>query len=86
MSTSMAPETSQNDDEYEIEEFLVYVDLDTKSFDDQLGKMEKDIKFLGLDTEAPIMQFNNQLYKGNQSNFTCMFDKIYCNIISILLV
>lgn len=69
MSTLRAPETSQDDDEYETEEFLVYVDLDTISLDDQLGKMKKDIKFLGLDTEAPIMQFNNQLYKGNKSEF-----------------
>lgn len=61
---SKAPETSQDDDEYETEEYLVYVDLDTKSLDDQLLKLKKDIKFLGLDTEAPIMQFNNQLYKG----------------------
>lgn len=71
MSTSTAPETSQDDDEYETEEFVVYVDVNTKSLDDQLGKMKKDIKFLGLDTEAPIMQFNNQLYKGNKSHFTC---------------
>lgn len=67
MSNSTATETSQDDDEYETEEFLVYVDLDTKSLDDQLGKMKKDIKFLGLDTEAPIMQFNNQLYKGKKN-------------------
>lgn len=67
MSAKNAVEiTSDEDDEYETEEYLVYVDLGTHSLDEQqLSKMKKDIKFLGLDTETPIMQFNNQLYEGN---------------------
>lgn len=62
MTTKKSSDNRQMDDEYEIEEFLVYVDLDTTAFDNKLQK--NDIKFLGLDTDAPIMQLNNRLYKG----------------------
>ncbi|XP_055299881.1 general transcription factor 3C polypeptide 6 [Sitodiplosis mosellana] len=56
--------TDKDDDRYETEEFYVYVDLDTKLLDDQLTKSNAKIKFLGIDTENPIMQLNNQLFKG----------------------
>lgn len=55
---------TQLDDKYETEEYFVYVDLDTKLLDDQLSKSKAKIKFLGIDTENPIMQINNQLFKG----------------------
>lgn len=54
----------QDDDRYETEEYFVYVDLDTKLLDDQLSNSNARIKFLGIDTENPIMQLNNQLFKG----------------------
>lgn len=57
--------TSNDDERYETEEFLVYVDLDTKLLDEQLSKTNTKVKFLGIDTENPIMQLNNQLFKGN---------------------
>lgn len=56
---------SQDDDRYETEEYFVYVDLDTKLLDDQLSNSNAKIKFLGIDTENPIMQLNNQLFKGS---------------------
>lgn len=62
--------TDQDDDRYETEEFYVYVDLDTKLLDNQLTKSNAKVKFLGIDTENPIMQLNNQLFKGN-------FDSIF---------
>lgn len=62
MSSKKDP--TQDDERYETEEFLVYVDLDTKLLDDQLTKSNAKIKFLGVDTENPIMQLNNQLFKG----------------------
>lgn len=67
--------TDQDDDRYETEEFYVYVDLDTKLLDDQLTKSNAKIKFIGIDTENPIMQLNNQLFKGefDYKNF-CSFD------------
>lgn len=55
---------NEHDDKYELEECFVYVDLDTKLLDDQLSKSNAKIKFLGIDTENPIMQINNQLFKG----------------------
>lgn len=62
--------SNQDDDRYETEEYLVYVDLDTKLLNDQLSKSNAKIKFLGIDTESPIMQLNNQLFKGNSSSFS----------------
>lgn len=58
---------TENDDKYELEECFVYVDLDTKLLDDQLSKSNAKMKFLGIDTENPIMQINNQLFKGNET-------------------
>lgn len=59
-------EMELDDDKYELEECFVYVDLDTKLLDDQLSKSNAKIKFLGIDTENPIMQINNQLFKGTE--------------------
>lgn len=56
---------TQPNDKYDLEEYFVYVDLDTKLLDDQLSQSNAKIKFLGIDTENPIMQINNQLFKGN---------------------
>lgn len=52
------------DDEYEIEETYVYVDFDSKLLDEQLSDADTKIKFLGMHTAQPIMQLNNQLFKG----------------------
>lgn len=53
------------EEEYEIEESYVYVDFDSKLLDDQLPNTETKVRFLGMDTKQPIMQINNQLFKGN---------------------
>lgn len=64
-SKDSAIDTEGNDDDrYETEEFLVYVDMDTKLLDGQLSESNTKIKFLGIDTEHPIMQLNNQVFKG----------------------
>lgn len=55
---------SKIDEEYEIEESYVYVDFDSKLLDDQLPNADTKIRFLGMDTKQPIMQINNQLFKG----------------------
>lgn len=52
------------EEEYEIEESYVYVDFDSKLLDDQLPNTETKVRFLGMDTKQPIMQINNQLFKG----------------------
>lgn len=54
----------QNDDEYEYEESYVYVDFDSKLLDEELLNADTKIRFLGINTKQPIMQLNNQLFKG----------------------
>lgn len=68
---------TEHDDKYELEECFVYVDLDTKLLDDQLSKSNAKIKFLGIDTENPIMQINNQLFKGKWGRRIGQFQIIY---------
>lgn len=58
--------TKAEDEEYEIEESYVYVDFDSKLLDEQLPNTDTKIRFLGMDTKQPIMQINNQLFKGIQ--------------------
>lgn len=57
--------TVDSDDEYETEEFLVYVDLDAKLLDNQLLQSNTKIKLLGFDTDRPVMQLNNKIFRGN---------------------
>lgn len=72
---------TQNDDKYVLEEHYVYVDLDTKLLDDQLLKSNTKIKLLGIDTENPIMQINNQLFKGNCGKYRIKLPKTYKHIV-----
>lgn len=75
---------SQVDDRYETEEYFVYVDLDTKLLDDQLSNSNAKIKFLGIDTENPIMQLNNQLFKGSILIQYVQSGLVYCkNVLCI---
>lgn len=71
--------TDQDDARYETEEIYVYVDLDTKLLDDQLTNSNAKIKFLGIDTENPIMQLNNQLFKGNFTCFLLWYESQWCD-------
>lgn len=57
------------DDEYETEETYVYVDFDSKLLDEQLSDADTKIKFLGMHTAQPIMQLNNQLFKGMRDRY-----------------
>lgn len=66
-------DASSLNDEYETEELLVYVDLDTKLLDDQLSESNTKIKFLGIDTDRPIMQVNNKLFRGKYLLFNYIF-------------
>lgn len=75
MNSKKAIGQEEDDDRYETVEHLVYVDLDTKLLDDQLSKSNAKIKFLGIDTDNPIMQLNNQLFKGNKT----LFPAYHCN-------
>lgn len=55
---------AKKDEEYEVEESYIYVDFDSKLLDEQLPNADTKIRFLGMDTKQPIMQINNQLFKG----------------------
>lgn len=75
-----------DDERYETEEILVYVDLDTRLLDDQLSKSKPKIKFLGIDTDNPIMQLNNQLFKGKTISIEKLLQcSISCNLIFFFL-
>lgn len=56
-------ETDDNDD-YEEEECLVYLDFDTKFLEDQLRDPNLKMDIIGIDTENPILQVNSKLFKG----------------------
>lgn len=56
-------ETDENDD-YEEEECLVYLDFDTKFLEDQLRDPNLKMDIIGIDTENPILQVNSKLFKG----------------------
>ena len=59
-----SPPNENSDDEYEEEEFLVYIDFDSKLLEDQLTDPNLNMKLIGVDTEHPIMQINSKIYKG----------------------
>lgn len=54
------------DDEYEEEEYLLYVDVDPTSLTEEQVRDSLDIKTFGLDTNKPLLQINNQFYEGKQ--------------------
>lgn len=57
------PQISEND-EYEEEECLVYVDFETKFLEDQLKDPNLKMHLIGVNTENPILQVNSKLFKG----------------------
>lgn len=81
-SMSLKNPNNQDDERYESEEYLVYVDLDTKLLDDQLSNSNAKIKFLGIDTETPIMQLNNQVFKGFVHKCICPKFNLFILIVS----
>lgn len=50
--------------DYVEEECLVYLDFDTKLSDEKTENQNLKIKFLGIDSEHPVVQVNNKIYKG----------------------
>lgn len=51
-------------DEYEIEELYVYADFNAKLMPDELLDPNVQITILGGETENPIFQINNKIFKG----------------------
>lgn len=65
----------ETDDEFE--ETYLYVDFETKLLEEQLMNPNLQLKVLGIDTDAPIVQLNNKIFKGlafcTYSYSRCMF-------------
>lgn len=55
-------------DDGEYEETYLYVDFETKLLEEQLMNPNLQIKVLGVDTDAPIVQLNNKIFKGTTTN------------------
>lgn len=53
-----------DDEDAEYEETYLYVDFETKLLEEQLMNPNLQIKVLGIDTDAPIVQLNNKIFKG----------------------
>lgn len=53
-----------SDEEYEEEEFLVFLDFQTKIKSEALEKHNLKIKMIGFDTDEPIVQVNNKVFRG----------------------
>lgn len=54
----------EDDEDAEYEETYLYVDFETKLLEEQLMNPNLQIKVLGIDTDAPIVQLNNKIFKG----------------------
>ncbi|KAG4065530.1 hypothetical protein HA402_013300 [Bradysia odoriphaga] len=53
-----------SDDDYEEEEFLVFLDFQTKIKSETLEKRNLKIKMIGFETDEPIVQVNNKIFRG----------------------
>lgn len=53
-----------SDGEFEEEEFLVYLDFQTKIKPETLEKQNIQIKMIGFETDEPIVQVNNKMFRG----------------------
>lgn len=55
---------TDNDDEYEEEEILVYIEIEPTSLAEHKIHDAKVVKMFGLDTKKPLLQINNQFFEG----------------------
>lgn len=53
-----------SDDEYEEEELLVYLDFELKINSESLEEPNLKIKMIGFETDEPIVQINNKMFRG----------------------
>lgn len=60
-------EDDEDDEDVEYEETYLYVDFETKLLEEQLMNPNLQIRVLGIDTDAPIVQLNNKIFKGTTS-------------------
>ncbi|XP_037037139.1 uncharacterized protein LOC119074897 [Bradysia coprophila] len=53
-----------SDEDYEEEEFLVFLDFQSKIKSETLEKRNLKIKMIGFETDEPIVQVNNKIFRG----------------------
>lgn len=68
----------EGDEHDEYVETYLYVDFETKLLEEQLMNPNLHIKVLGIDTDSPIVQLNNKIFKGTPfSTPTLLSDFIF---------
>lgn len=67
MASKDTTRTTPSDDEYEEEETLIYVDFESNLLEDQISDNDLKLKLIGIDTEQPILQLNNKIFRGKYS-------------------
>ncbi|CAO1413132.1 unnamed protein product [Diamesa serratosioi] len=58
----------QNNSDYEEEEFLVYVDIDSAVSKNLIEDPNCEIKVIGLESDKPVLQINNKIFEGEYEN------------------
>lgn len=56
-------------DDFEEEEFLLYVELDSQNLSVDHIRNANKIKMFGIDTQKPLLQINNLFYEGKHNNY-----------------
>ena len=53
--------------EYDEEEYIVYVDFEKNLLSCELSDESFDIKIIGIEAEHPIFDVNGKIFKGNNN-------------------
>lgn len=56
--------SEQQNSDYEDEEFLVYVDIDSAISKNLIEDPNCEIKIIGLESDKPVLQINNKMFEG----------------------
>lgn len=60
-------DVSNNDnseEDFEDEEMLVYLDFQSKIKSESLEEQNLKIKMIGFETDEPVIQINNKMFRG----------------------
>lgn len=53
-----------SDEDFEEEELLVYLDFQSKIKSETLEEQNLKIKMIGFETDEPVIQINNKMFRG----------------------
>lgn len=76
---------NNSDDDFEEEELLVYLDFQSKIKSETLDKKNVKIKMIGFDTDEPIVQVNNKMFRGEMLVNLTTHSPCLCRNLSIRL-